>query len=198
MRLEDDDGDCVDAMIQFFYHGDYTFEPTAAVTQLVSHVRTYVIADKYDVVQLKELAIERFKACAQQTASESFLVPTPRPLPPCFSKDFTYAVREAYDNSMATSGIRAAAMVIILKNPVLLHEDQIGELRELMLVQGDFAAEVAIAFATDRKIMLSRDLKMYEHCPGFRFTAKFFDGREFCCPACGGRVHGSAWHGYEV
>ena len=62
ITLKEDPPDAVNAMLRFFYRGDYEFQ-TAKGAQAAArnhHVDVYVIADKYGVLDLASLAAQRF------------------------------------------------------------------------------------------------------------------------------------------
>jgi hypothetical protein len=60
--LKEDDPDMVELMIQFFYTFEYRSIPAQAeISSLGLHVRVYLIADRYEVLELKKNALERFR-----------------------------------------------------------------------------------------------------------------------------------------
>ena len=59
--LKEDDPSMVEVMIKFFYTFDYTFPLQTETSSLGLHARVYTIADKYEVLGLKAIALENFK-----------------------------------------------------------------------------------------------------------------------------------------
>ena len=58
--LKEDDPSMVEVMIKFFYTFDYTFPLQTETSSLGLHARVYTIADKYEVLDLKAIALTNF------------------------------------------------------------------------------------------------------------------------------------------
>lgn len=60
--LKEDDPNMVEIIVRFFYNFDYDNTPVQSeLTPLALHVRVYCIADKYEVLTLKSIALSKFK-----------------------------------------------------------------------------------------------------------------------------------------
>ena len=70
--LEHDDPAAVECMIHFLYSGDYDDDCTDEYSSLMSHVRVYALAEKYDIEGLKRLAAVIFDEIAEGLMCEEF------------------------------------------------------------------------------------------------------------------------------
>ncbi|GKU10259.1 unnamed protein product [Fusarium langsethiae] len=102
-RFEDDDPQCVDCVIQYFYRWNYEIpdqlqdvkmnhEPedikdadsslrngsTVAGSELVAHVKVFALAEKYAIGPLKALSVSKFEATAQQHWGSHYLAEAAR------------------------------------------------------------------------------------------------------------------------
>jgi len=61
--LEDQEAGVVDSMIQFFYHRDYSLS-TVDISEgkILGHAKVYVIADRYNIPDLKLAAMKKYQA----------------------------------------------------------------------------------------------------------------------------------------
>jgi hypothetical protein len=60
--LKEDDPSMVELMVKFFYTFDYNYPPAPSeVSSLAIHISVYLIADRYEVLHLKSMALERFR-----------------------------------------------------------------------------------------------------------------------------------------
>jgi hypothetical protein len=60
--LKEDDPKMVELMVKFFYTFDYTAPEHSEISPLDLHARVYTIADKYEVLGLKSIALAKFKS----------------------------------------------------------------------------------------------------------------------------------------
>jgi hypothetical protein len=60
--LKEDDSSMVEPMVNFFYTFDCTTPEGSEISPLDLHARVYTIADKYEVLGLKSVALAKFKA----------------------------------------------------------------------------------------------------------------------------------------
>jgi len=61
--LEDQEAGVVDSMIQFLYHRDYSLSTVdASEGNILGHAKVYVIADRYDIPDLKLAAMKKYQA----------------------------------------------------------------------------------------------------------------------------------------
>ena len=72
LPLEHDDPVAVECMIKFLYSGDYSNGATDVKTCLMSHVRVYALAEKYDIEGLKRLAAVNVDEIADGHMCEDF------------------------------------------------------------------------------------------------------------------------------
>jgi hypothetical protein len=63
--LKEDDPSMVELMVQFFYTFDYTSLEHSGIAPLDLHARVHTIADKYEVLGLKSIALAKFKSKLQ-------------------------------------------------------------------------------------------------------------------------------------
>ena len=60
--MKEDDPTMVELMVKFFYTFDYTALEHSEISPLDLHTRVYTIADKYEVLGLKSIALAKFKS----------------------------------------------------------------------------------------------------------------------------------------
>lgn len=61
--LKEDDPSMVELMVRFFYTFDYDYISAQPDVPLLSlHIRVFIIADRYEVLKLKSIALGRFKS----------------------------------------------------------------------------------------------------------------------------------------
>jgi hypothetical protein len=89
--LKEDDPSMVEHMVKFFYTFDYDNTPEESETsQIGLHARIYTIADKYEVLILKGIALAKFKSCLSASYKDgkvmvegTHALTEARPLPTC-------------------------------------------------------------------------------------------------------------------
>ena len=118
-------------MITYFYKFDYGNDATTPE----EHVRVYIVADKYDVPDLKALAVRRFECTAPGYFDG---------LDACLP-----IVKLIYDNTTRKNqDIRIAAIVAWLRGSQNLKaEEQSKQLTAGLIEMPEFAAELATAYA---------------------------------------------------
>ena len=154
--LEDDEPEIVAHMIDFLYKDDYTVvNPTNPVIPggqtssrsmvnvlakfkdpVITHVKVYLIVDKYDIQPLKKLVCQRYKS----NQYEVYCNPT-----------FVSGLQLLYDNTVVQDTmLKRVLLTIAAENADSLWEDD--EFRELCTANG------AIAFdMLDARLKLSKD-----------------------------------------
>lgn len=89
--LKEDDPNIVELMVKFFYTFDYDNAPTPPeISPLGLHARIYTIADKYEVLVLKSIALAKLKSCLSASYKDAKImvegtygVTEARPHPSC-------------------------------------------------------------------------------------------------------------------
>lgn len=130
INFPDDDSSLVQDMLYFFYHHDYNYSSDSS--ELKRHVMLYAIADKYDILGLRQLAQDKFrKAMGFYWQKDEFLA----------------AIRLIY---LTTPPQRTGLRVSVLSH---LTERQnarfktmmlMDEFRELMAEVGEFGRDIAL------------------------------------------------------
>lgn len=109
--LSDDPPAAVEALIHYMYNLDYNEQlgsTHAGTSPLMLHVHTCVIADKYDVKPLKNLAVSKFNLTTIDKGS------TP---------EFSQAALQAYKASQATRPICDAIVAYAIKHDLLASDN---------------------------------------------------------------------------
>jgi hypothetical protein len=139
-RFEDDDPQCVDCVIQYFYHWDYKVPDrlqdatinhgaedikdtdslprngsSVARSELIVHVKVFALAEKYAVDPLKALSVSKFEATAQQQRGSH-----------CLAE----AAREAYKPNVPDNvrGMRDSIVEFLHTRLHILQEEPIKQL----------------------------------------------------------------------
>jgi len=91
--LDDQEPGIVDSMVQFLYHRDYSLS-TADTSEgsLLANAKVYIIADRYDIPDLKLAAMKKYQA-AEPTEWNS--------------TSFSASMQLVYDNTPETGTLRA-------------------------------------------------------------------------------------------
>lgn len=161
----------VEAMLQFMYTSDYDASCSAdnSASPMVSSVKVYSIADKYDVPALKSQAKEKFK-----TAVET-----------CWTMDdFPYAIAEVYNSTTSIDrGLRNVVVDIASK-----HVNQLLSKQAFSDVLGEvvgFASDIAQQLANSQEKIRKR-LRKYKcpHCEK-QWEAVLSSENTYRCIHCG-------------
>lgn len=177
--LSDHHTTCVDALVHYFYHLGYRAGGSAAVEL---HVQMCIIADKYDITALKDMAIHKFNVLVQDKNHNSH------------SNDFARAAEQAYEAAGPTQAIREAIVSVFARDHILSYETDKAEtpfrniMKESAELVTDYARELerqlrnkqidapattddqylvrcpnngcsALSFATIPEVMLGEDLR---------------------------------------
>jgi hypothetical protein len=127
--LSDDDPECVEYLMHYFYHLDYptsvSKDPNVLIklpnlhkseaiqSSLPLHAAVYGIAEKYDVSGLKELAKTRFESAAKSEWN---------------SADFSTAIELVYSTTPdSDEGLRSIVLDTLAQNPSLFARDDIEQ-----------------------------------------------------------------------
>ncbi|KAI5357128.1 Putative BTB/POZ domain-containing protein [Septoria linicola] len=170
IALQEDSSDAVNAMVQFFYKGDYTeaLDQHEDATKLLLHIHVYLIADKYQVSTLQDLARSKFNDRARsmpKTLSSNLndlwdmasivdelkhdgLVVILKHID-ASSPDFGYIVEQIWKLEDVAPGLKASARDLMMKHPQALTEGKHG-LIPLVLRIPELAAEVIYWMAAAR------------------------------------------------
>ncbi|KAI7207905.1 hypothetical protein KC333_g9322 [Hortaea werneckii] len=160
MDLSVDGRACVDALVSYLYTLKYTTFPSderpwdhAKVAEY--HVRMCVMADKYDIKPLKNMAIQAFN---DKIKSEAAII------------ELSKAARTAWEATPATKEIRAAIVEYGISNG-LLSTKGTNELSKTMLAYPEFALDYTKALERRVKkheegVLLLTSFEMRYYCPG--------------------------------
>ncbi|KAK5124251.1 hypothetical protein LTR85_001954 [Meristemomyces frigidus] len=170
--LNDDDKTHLAELIYYMYHLDY--KPMA----LRSHVGICQLAGKYNIENLKALAVKRFKTLAETKYQ---------------SDSFAAAMEDAYGAGVGNRAMCAAIVDIVVKHPSALKgQKKETPLQSAMPRYPEFAVDVANAFV--RTELKYPDEKRYEHCIGSSFKARLTgDGGWTSCPFCRVSCNNKEW-----
>ncbi|CAK4000001.1 Hypothetical predicted protein [Lecanosticta acicola] len=164
-----DDPQTVDAMIHYFYNFDYGDYGNGQqdVPGIVLDIRVFLIADKYFITPLAELAVQKFeKRCKDEWS-------TP---------EFAEAASKIYEARLAPDGAMKRIIVATVKGhaKALLCREKNDEISSLanVLKMTEIGADVSSALIADDK-----STKTYK-CPGCNkiFSVSIPDGCKFSCP----------------
>ncbi|KAF2766878.1 hypothetical protein EJ03DRAFT_353531 [Teratosphaeria nubilosa] len=173
--LSDQDPACVEGLIHYLYRLSYGFTTIIkyAKSPLLYHVQMCVLADKYDVQPLKQLAAARFKEMAKKEYAGA---------------QFAEAAAEAFEVAGATAEICEAVAELAVEHRLLAPSNGDGaELRgvakgcpEMLMAVLGRMQEVG---SDVRKEGPELQVEVRYKCPGcdFSFSGKSFEFR------CGGR-----------
>ncbi|KAM3416654.1 hypothetical protein BST61_g8245 [Cercospora zeina] len=130
--LKEDSPDAVNALLRFFYKGNYEAKTSANAnsTALDQHVSVYVIADKYGVSRLTELATEKFKNSIKAD-----------------SADFARIAELLWSTDEKPEALKAVVCTTIHDNKQLLKRDSKSEIVQVIKRTPALAAELCFALA---------------------------------------------------
>ena len=120
-------------MIQYMYTFDYPEPDIFLAEKLAFHVHMCIIADKYDISGLVDLSVKKFDALVDTVT---------------FGGELDPAVQIAYDAASATSAIRQAIVLRVVKRRELFsYESTVtgNDLDAVMMSHPEFAIDVAKA-----------------------------------------------------
>lgn len=120
ISLPEDEPEIVELLMQYLYEGEYNpvlfsdAAPTGSSSQLLIHTKMYEMADKYEVVGLKELAKEKFSRSCMHFWDTS---------------DFPVAANHVFLTTPENDeGLRDVVSQTIAKNMALIREPEIRTL----------------------------------------------------------------------
>ena len=179
--LSDDDPQVVETLIHYFYNFDYP-DPTNGqndVPPIVLDVQMYIIADKYFIEPLKQLAIQKFENRAKLEWD---------------TDAFADAVGEAYDSTAEGSNpLKRIAISTVKKHSKELLDESKGYTHFLKILSTTpaFGADTAIALAW------GHDENKYK-CPSCYKTFVCIMGLStvYWCPLGCGPWSGETWSTY--
>ncbi|TKA63514.1 hypothetical protein B0A49_09072 [Cryomyces minteri] len=163
--LEGNDPYSVAALLSFVYTFDYDdseHDESAKLCPLSFNVQVYLIADKYDISALQDLAASKFKKCTT-TGGVSNL------------GDFVLAVRAIYGWTKEDDTLRDAAVAFAWARTNILSPDS-EELVQVLLDLPEFAVDL-IKRATE---LSRRDVYHCPSCKKYWFAPPGFSGTGPC------------------
>ena len=201
--LKEDGPTAIWCMVQWFYSCDYTLDPTNSISftnptddsldlvnPLIVHLNVYIIADKYDLGLLKELAKLRFSGVLRAQIAGSI---------EWIQKDFPNIIRKVYDTTMASSdGLRERLMPMISEQWDLLRKED--AFMDLVRSVGDLTVDILDGWANDRCSLVNASVAgapvVTYNCPSCR-SNKAFDvsanGVNGICRTCRSRHRVAGW-----
>ena len=173
----------VEAMLRFMYTSEYDASGSAenSASPMVSNVKVYSIADKYDVPSLKSQAEQKFRTTVET----------------CWNMDdFPYAVAEVYNSTTSIDrGLRNVVVEVACKHINELLSKQ--GFRDVLEEITGFASDMVQHLATSPGKSEIRSQTKYQ-CPSClrQWEATLDPGVTYYCMYCN-RGH-SNWNSYIV
>ncbi|KAK4550259.1 hypothetical protein LTR36_003226 [Oleoguttula mirabilis] len=194
INLSEEHPDCVDALVCYAYKLQYSLPDAGQgdvdhLDSLSFHVKVCVLADKYDIPHLKQMAIEKFKAGIDVAA-----------------EDLATAAELAYDASPATEKIRERIVAFGIENKLLSTAGKTG-ISAVMGNNAEFARDYAQALESrlDKYRVATQPNEHRYHCPSTSCERTFVAAipercilGTFACYWCEKSFHGDRWQHSRV
>lgn len=178
--LHEDPPDAVNAMLRFFYKGDYEAKDCtdAGLTELDLHLSVHVVADKYGAPALAHLAASKFKKSAKPDSVE-----------------FARVAALLWSSEDKPETLRSVVLRIIQSNKGLMKRDSKSELPQAIRGTPALAAELCFAMAECTSPKVYQCPRCDGVSPLVRICATY--EQKYTCPGCGATSSGSCINSYD-
>ncbi|CAK1364432.1 unnamed protein product [Cercospora beticola] len=180
--LQEDFPDAINAMVKFFYKGDYDADLSKSANSSASdlHVAVYIAADKYGVTKLAELATRKLKSSMKPD-----------------SADFVRVARNLWSSEEKPETLRSVVCEVLDENKQLLQRGSKSELAQFIRQTPALAAELCfgMAEASMRKFSLCTNCSRTAPLPK---TLSSGSKDNYFCPACHLRSSGKTLEKYAA